>query len=230
MEISTNNKFTNMQKTAYREGTSNHLEHNDNSDYWDILLGDIKDKEKWKNKFALDFASGKGRNVTNLLSLVDWKRVDGIDISEGNIKYCKENYNADKSQWFCNNGTDLVDLESNKYDFVMSTIALQHIPVYSIRKNIMKEILRVLKPDGLFSFQMGYGKNLDDIYSRPRSSYYEDSFEANGTNSLHDVRVQSESEIIEDLTKIGFRSIETFVRSTFSDIGHPQWIYVKAYK
>lgn len=230
MSINKNNEFTNMQKNAYGEGTSNHLEHNDNPDYWNILLGDIKDKGNWKNKFGLDFASGKGRNVSNLLSLADWERVDGVDISEGNIKYCKENYDVNKSHWFCNNGIDLSELESDKYDFAMSTIALQHIPVYSIRKNIMKEILRVLKPNGLFSFQMGYGSDLSDTMGRPRSGYYEDSFNANGTNSLHDVRVQSEAEIIEDLTKIGFSSIETFVRDTFSDYGHPQWIYVKAYK
>jgi SAM-dependent methyltransferase len=225
-----NNKFTNMQKSAYSQGTSNHLEHNDNPDYWDILLGDLKDKKKWKGKYALDFACGKGRNVTNMLSLADWVRVDGIDISEGNIQYCKETYDADKSHWFCNNGIDLADLESDKYSFAMSTIALQHIPVYSIRKNIITEIFRTLEPGGLFSFQMGYGSNLDDSMGRPRSAYYEDSFDAGGTNSLHDVRIQSEAEVIDDLKAIGFTTVETFVRDTFSDYGHPQWIYVKAYK
>ena len=71
-----NNNYTQMQKSSYNMGTSNHLEHNDNPDYWDILLGDLKDKNKWKNKKALDFACGKGRNVINMLSLCDWERVD----------------------------------------------------------------------------------------------------------------------------------------------------------
>ena len=230
MSLNKENNFTNMQKHAYRSGTSNHLEHNDNPDYWDILLGDIKNKEKWEGKMALDFASGKGRNVNNLLSLANWQRVDGVDISEGNIEHCIKTYDPNKTKWFCNNGVDLSGLESNTYDFAMSTIALQHIPVYSIRKSIMTEILRVMKPGALFSFQMGFGPDLSDTMGRPRSSYYEDSFEATGTNSLHDVRVQSESEIIDDLTNIGFTSIETIIRKPFSDHGHPQWIYVKAYK
>ena len=42
-----NNNYTQMQKSSYNVGTSNHLEHNDNPDYWDILLGDLKDKNKW---------------------------------------------------------------------------------------------------------------------------------------------------------------------------------------
>ncbi len=91
-------------------------------------------------------------------------------------------------------------------------------------------MFRILEPDGLLSFQMGYGPNLDDSMGRPKSSYYEDSFNATGTNSLHDVRIQKESEVIDDLKKIGFISVETFIRDAFSDYGHPQWIYVKAKK
>jgi hypothetical protein len=39
------NKYTMIQKGQYYGGTSNHLDHNDNPD-WDILLGDLKDKNK----------------------------------------------------------------------------------------------------------------------------------------------------------------------------------------
>ena len=87
--VSNDNKYTSMQKGQYHYGTSNHLEHNNNPHYWDILLGDLKDKEKWDGGTALDFACGKGRNVTNMLSLCDWSRVDGVDISIGNIEFNK---------------------------------------------------------------------------------------------------------------------------------------------
>lgn len=228
--INPNNQYTNMQKSAYSIGTSNHDEHNSNPDYWDILLGDLKNKDVWNNKSALDFACGKGRNVVNMHSLCEWNTVDGVDISSGNIEYCKQVYKNKKSKWFCNNGVDLSDLKSNNYDFVMSTIALQHIPVYDIRKSIMQDILRVLKHGGLFSFQMGYGKDLSDSLGRPRCSYYDNIYDAERTNSDFDVRVQSEKEIVDDLSQIGFSNIKTYIKNSYSDLGHPQWIYVKCYK
>lgn len=223
------NNYTQMQKRSYHNGTSNHPEHNDNTDYWDILLGDLKDSDKWSGKFALDFASGKGRNVTNLLSLCNWDRVDGVDISEGNIEFCKMLYGTRMSNWYCNNGVDVSELNDNEYDFIMSTIALQHIPVYDIRKSLITDLFRTLKPGGLFSFQMGYGEGLESPLG-PRSEYYANTYDAHGTNSHHDVRVHNESDVIDDLTNMGYVNITTEVRDAFSDSGHPQWIYVKAYK
>lgn len=228
--MDSSNKYTMMQKKQYHKGTDNHLNHNDNPDYWEILLGDLKNSEKWKNKTALDFACGKGRNVSNMDSLCQWGRIDGIDLSPSNIAYCRNNYENINSNWYCNNGIDLSDLRENEYDFVMSTIALQHIPVYDVRRSILVDILRVLKPGGLFSFQMGFGMGLSDTFGRNKSSYYENSWNATGTNSIHDVRVQSQEEVIGDLQKIGYVNVAAVVRESFSDAGHPQWIYVKCYK
>lgn len=227
--VNNDNIYTIMQKNQYHYGTSNHLPHNDNPDYWDILLGDLKDKEKWAGKTALDFACGKGRNVTNMLSLCDWNRVDGIDISIGNIEFNKSEYSNQNSNWYCNNGVDVSDLKDNEYDFIMSTIALQHIPVYDIRKSLITGLLRSLKPGGLFSFQLGFGEGLDSPIGR-RSPYYANSYDANGTNSVHDVRVHNESDVIEDLTNIGYVNVTTEVRESYLDYGHTHWIYVKAYK
>jgi len=227
--INNDNKYTSMQKTQYANGTSNHPEHNQNPDYWDILLGDLKDKEKWDGKVALDFACGKGRNVTNMLNLCDCTRVDGIDISEGNISHNKNEYASQNSNWYCNSGTDVSELKDNEYDFIMSTIALQHIPVYDIRKSLISDLFRTLKPNGIFSFQMGYGDGLESELG-PRVSYFENHYDATGTNSVCDVRIQNEEDIIKDLTEMGFVNITTQVKDSYSDSGHPQWIYIKAYK
>lgn len=223
------NKYTIMQKRQYSNGTNNHEQHNMNPNYWDVLLGDLKNARKWKNKVALDFACGKGRNVSNLLQLCEWERVDGVDISEGNIDYNKQTYATQKSEWYCNNGVDLSELRSDEYHFVMSTIALQHISVYDIRASLIKEIYRVLKPEGLFSFQMGYGDDLESPLG-PRVSYFENYYDAPGTNSICDVRVQRVSDVVEDLTSIGFHNISTKISESYLDDGHPQWIYIKAYK
>jgi ubiquinone/menaquinone biosynthesis C-methylase UbiE len=227
--INTENKYTKMQKAQYASGTNNHENHNANSNYWDILLGDLKDKQNWDGKIALDFACGKGRNVTNMLNLCDWARVDGIDISEGNISHNKNEYQSQNSNWYCNNGTDVSQLNDNEYDFIMSTIALQHIPVYDIRKSLITDLLRTLKPGGIFSFQLGYGEGLESPIG-PRVSYFENHYDAPGTNSICDVRVHTEEEVINDLKEIGFVNITTEVRESYDDSGHPQWIYVKCYK
>lgn len=223
------NKYTRMQKRQYFDGTSNHKEHNDNPDYWNILLSDLKDKKKWEGKNALDFACGKGRNVSNIINLCDWNRVDGIDISKKNIEFCREKYVNQNSDWYCNNGVNVSDLNENEYDFIMSTIALQHIPVYDIRKSLIIDLYRTLRPGGLFSFQMGYGKGLDSPIGK-RSAYFDNYYNAQGTNSIHDVRVHDEVDVIQDLTNMGFVDVKTEVRDSFSDAGHTHWIYVKAYK
>ncbi len=217
-----------MQKSQYKNGTSNHEEHNENPDYWDILLGELKDYKKWENKNALDFACGKGRNVTNLFNLCNWASVDGVDISSGNINFCNNSYKNQNSSWYVNNGIDISDLKSNHYDFVMSTIALQHIPVYDIRRSLIKDILRTLKNEGLFSFQMAYGEDVKKF--KRISSYFSNEWDAVGTNSIHDVRVQDEKQLVDDLLEIGFSDIETYVRESFSDSNHAQWIYVKCFK
>lgn len=227
--VNKDNKYTGMQKQQYAGGTNNHENHNANPDYWNILLSDLKDKEKWNGKIALDFACGKGRNVTNMLNLCDWNRVDGVDISIGNIEYNKNEYNSQNSEWYCNNGIDVSDLKDNEYDFIMSTIALQHIPVYDIRKSLIVDLLRTLKSGGLFSFQMGYGNGLESPLG-PRVSYFENHYDAPGTNSICDVRIQNEEEVINDLKEIGFVNITTEVKESYSDSGHQQWIYIKAYK
>lgn len=228
--ITQENQYTNMQKGMYEQGTSNHEEHNGNEDYWNILLGDLKDKENWDGKIGLDFACGKGRNVTNMLNLCDWARVDGIDLSTGNVNYNKETYKNQNSNWYTNNGVDVSELKDDEYDFIMSTIALQHIPVYDIRKSLITDLYRTLKSGGVFSFQMGYGKDLSDVNGRPRSSYFDNSYDASQTNGEYDVRVQNEEDLIKDMESIGFKNVTIEIRDSWSDIGHPQWIYVRCEK
>ena len=228
--INTENKYTKMQKNQYASGTSNHEEHNTNPDYWNILLGDLQNKENWIGKIGLDFACGRGRNITNMFNLCDWARIDGIDISEGNITQNRQEYIEQNSNWYCNNGVDVSDLKDNEYDFIMSTIALQHIPVYDIRKSLITDLFRTLKSGGVFSFQMGYGKDLIDVNGRPRSSYFDNSYDASQTNGEYDVRVQNEEDLIKDMESIGFKNVTIEIRDSWSDIGHPQWIYVRCEK
>lgn len=64
------NRYTEMQKSYYERETPNmkivnHMNHNDNQDYWNILLEPLK-TGNWSRKKALDFGCGCGRNVLNM--------------------------------------------------------------------------------------------------------------------------------------------------------------------
>lgn len=222
-------RFTAMQMVFYKRGTSNHEEHNANPDYWSVLLGELKERS-FDRCNALDFACGKGRNVSNMLSLANWSRVDGVDISLGNIEFCQSVFDPGKSKFWVTSGSDLGGAPVGFYDFVVSTIALQHIPVYDIRRKILLSIFSSMRSGACFSFQMGCGEDLKDVYDRPRSGYFDNAYSAAGTNADHDVRITKPDEVVQDLLRIGFVNISYVIRPSYSDVGHPQWIYFRCYK
>lgn len=228
-----NNKYTFMQRNHYdNEGRTgnmnreNHMFHNDNPDYWNILTNDTKD-DSFKNKIGLDFGCGCGRNVMNLIER--FKRMDGVDISSELIKTCKENlsimgYDSERTSFYTCDGISLNIFDDNTYDFIMSTIVLQHICVYEIRYNYLKEFYRILKNGGMISIQMGYG----DGHGNTRN-YYDNYYDAQSTNSGCDVKISNPEQIIKDLVDIGFVDVTYHLRPPYSDT-HSQWIYVKAFK
>ena len=224
-----NNKYTNMQKRVYLYGTNNHDIHNKNPLYWDLLLKDLKESDKWKNKKALDFGCGQGRNVTNMLDLCKFERVDGVDISKANIEHCQLTYSEQNSNWYNNDGITLDCIPSNEYDFVMSTIVFQHICVRDIRLSLMREIYRVMKDGGVFSFQMGYDEKFNYKTSITRG-YYENFWDATSTNSRCDTRVEKPEYLTKDLEDIGFKNITYEIHKSFSDDIHVEWIYVRCEK
>jgi SAM-dependent methyltransferase len=220
-KINPNNEYTSMQKGRYHGGTSNHEEHNNNPDYWYILLKEAIEHFDNRDIKVLDFGCGAGRNVENIINKFEVLNVDGVDISETNIQNCKKN--LPERRFFRNNGVDLQEplIESNYYDLVISTIVFQHIPVWDIRMSLMSEIFRVLNKGGLFSLQMGYGGS---------DNYKENHYEARSTNGNFDVCMASSAPLIKDLKDIGFHSMTFKIQPSFSDNQHPEWIYVKAHK
>lgn len=212
-----NNKYTNMQKSFYNGGTSDHIEHNDNPDYWNILLYPISQQDN-SEKMALDFGCGKGRNISNLQQY-KYKRIDGVDISHYNIEYCKQRF--PDYTFYENNGVDLQDVPSDTYDFVMSTIVLQHIPVYKIRYRLLEEIFRVMKTGAIFSLQMGYG----DLEER-HTHYHNNFLEAGGTNGACDVQIVIPQDLIKDIKNIGFKFTRMTITPSFLDDSHEYWLYI----
>jgi ubiquinone/menaquinone biosynthesis C-methylase UbiE len=228
--LQTDSSYTLMQRDYYETGADvmnveNHSIHNGNRDYWDILVGDTA--VGFRDKVGLDFGCGCGRNVMNMWNR--FARFDGVDISAGNLAHAERNCRkigapADATRFHHCNGVDLRNLPDYEYDFIMSTVVLQHICVHEIRLNYFREFFRIMRYDGLLSFQMGYGEG-----PQGKASYYENAYHAQETNSLYDVTVTDPQQVYGDLESVGFVDVGHVIRPAFDD-GHPAWIYVKARK
>jgi ubiquinone/menaquinone biosynthesis C-methylase UbiE len=101
---------------------------------------------------ALDFVCGVGRLTQALCHHFD--RCYGVDIAPSMIRLAKKyNQYGDRCRYLINDRADLSFFENNCFDFIYSTIVLQHMdPEYS--KRYLKEFLRVLTPGGLLVFQI----------------------------------------------------------------------------
>ena len=101
---------------------------------------------------ALDFGCGVGRLTQSLGNYFD--EVIGVDIAPYMIELANiYNQHTDKCKYYLNLNNDLKVFSNNSFNFIYTTITLQHIePQYS--KNYIKEFLRVLAPHGLLIFQL----------------------------------------------------------------------------
>ena len=100
---------------------------------------------------ALDFGCGIGRLSQALAA--EFASVTGVDISPTMIELAREHNRAERVQYILNSRPDLSCLPGGHFDFVLSLIALQHVP----RRNIvryLREFARVLAPGGVAVFQV----------------------------------------------------------------------------
>ncbi len=235
MTIDDKNKYTKMQKDHYEQQASTwSLDnrdpvvgsfdlHNDWEDYDLFLFKNIP----LSGKVAMDFGCGPGRNIVKFSKLFD--RIDGVDISQNNLDkaklWCDQNKLAFSPNLFMNNGVDISCIKnSDQYDVVFSTICLQHICVYEIRFSILSDFYRILKPGGYVCIQMGFG-------SRNNSShYFDNNYDALGTNSFCDVRIENVDALKDDLSKIGFVDFDYDIRPVGPGDQHQNWIFFRAKK
>lgn len=221
--------YTTLQKFEYRVGTSDHLEHNENPDLRPLLLAPAFELgQAGRSKAIVDFGSGQGRNVSNLLEMGYEGPLIGLDISRTNVDSCKRRFGREQATFFVTDGTSLQPLATGSVSVVFSTIVLQHIPVWSIRDSLFRDTFRVLEANGSFLFQMGFGPQLTTPDGRKLASYDEDARGALGSNGTFDVQVQTENQVIDHLQAVGFTDIKVHIRPSFSDNQHDSWIFVSA--
>ena len=105
-----------------------------------------------EKRYALDFGCGVGRLTQALAS--HFERVCGVDISPAMIQHARNYQGSEgRSEYLVNETGDLHQFRDSQFDFVYSSITLQHMPA-RFAKQYIAEFLRVLNPAGLLLFQL----------------------------------------------------------------------------
>jgi SAM-dependent methyltransferase len=100
---------------------------------------------------ALDFGCGAGRLTRALAARFD--TAVGVDISEAMVETARA-LNADVSgcEFRVNTSADLAQFADGEFEFVYSSLVLQHLPTVELVRAYAAEFLRVVAPDGLVVF------------------------------------------------------------------------------
>jgi 2-polyprenyl-3-methyl-5-hydroxy-6-metoxy-1,4-benzoquinol methylase len=99
---------------------------------------------------VLDFGCGIGRLSRALRPY--FSRVYGVDISSEMIRMAKEHTPA--CEFILNRSEDLRVFPNNFFDFVYSSIVLQHQAKKTVVQSYIREFVRIVKPHGTIVFQM----------------------------------------------------------------------------
>lgn len=143
-------------------------------------------KEYAKDKIALDIASGEGYGTAMLAEIANY--VYGVDISAEAVAYAREKYSKIKNVEFLEGNCAAIPLPDDSVDFVCSFETIEH---HDHHCEMMQEVVRVLKPDGVF------------MISSPDKFVYSDSVKYK--NPFH----------VKELYKHEF---ETLIRSYFDNV------------
>jgi len=204
-------KYLSMQRSWYENGAKNSIF--DSQNKIDLIVGSYDKHNQWKDydeylmkyvdksfrkKIALDFGCGPGRNIVKYHQL--FKRIDGCDIAPENIENCKKNLRLNNlliPNLYVTKGDDLGNASEDFYDFIFSTITLQHICVHKIRSSIFRYMFKSLKSGGRISIQMGFGKGKPNAVE-----YYRNEYSAKVTNGKCDTMIENASFVKKDLEKM----------------------------
>lgn len=123
---------------------------------------------------ALDFGCGVGR-LTQALG-DHFEHVDGVDIAESMVAKAREhNRHGERVQYHANWVENLRIFPDQSFDFIYSSITLQHVPPPANRQYVA-EFMRLLRPNGSALFQVPNGKacapgSISELIYRMRRQY-----------------------------------------------------------
>jgi SAM-dependent methyltransferase len=118
---------------------------------------------------ALDFGCGVGRLSQPLAN--HFQQVRGVDISPSMIALARRfNRHGDRCQYFLHSEQNLALFADGTFDFIYSSITLQHIRPRFIQL-YLSEFARVLRPGGVLVFQLPAGLRHDGARRLKRLFY-----------------------------------------------------------
>ena len=126
-----------------------------------------------KNKVVLDIACGEGYGSMMLSTVAS--RVTGVDISKEVIDFAQAKYRIDNIN-FKTGSCDKIPLEDSSIDVVVTFETIEH---HDQHDAMMKEIKRILKPDGLLIISSPDKYNYSDLPGKKnqyhlKELYYEE--------------------------------------------------------
>ncbi len=210
-------------------------EHEAFKEYDTVLFRDIPLTGK---ETVLEYGCGPARNLIRWAN--KFRRIDGVDIAPQCIEKARLHLAAAKlpePNLWVNDGRSLPmipsaandpnNLKSGEfvgYDIVFCVIAWQHITSWSVRKNLLREFFRILKPGGYFCWQNGFGPG------HPRSvDYFSDTFNTEAEFVDKDFRLENVEHIQKDVQDAGFIPKDYVLTRTCKD-EHPSWYWGQAQK
>ena len=116
-------------------------------------MGNVCQGRDPKDLTVLEIGCGSGRITRALAEVIG--QVYAVDISGEMIRQAKETLkDQSNAKVFQNNGSDLQVLGDIQADFAFSYIVFQHIPSRDVIYSYVREVCRLLRPGGLFKFQV----------------------------------------------------------------------------
>jgi ubiquinone/menaquinone biosynthesis C-methylase UbiE len=114
-----------------------------------------------KQMKILEIGCGAGRVTRALADL--FGEVHAVDISDEMILQAQRALiDKPNAHVYLNNGEDLRILPPVAFDFAFSYIVFQHIPSLHVIESYVRDVHRVLRPGGLFKFQVQGGRPQGD--------------------------------------------------------------------